>query len=105
MKTRFIVLLGLVLALPGLPLSVAAEATAFTYQGRLTDSGSSANGSYDLTFSLFANSNGAPQVGGTLTNAATAVSNGLFTVALDFGANFPGADRWLEIGARTNGGG
>ena len=33
-----------------------------------------------------------------------AVSNGLFTVTLDFGANtLPGADRWLELGVRTNG--
>ena len=33
------------------------------------------------------------------------MSSGQFTVALDFGANFPGADRWLEIGVRTNGNG
>jgi len=34
---------------------------------------------------------GPAQVGVTLTNAATAVSNGLFTVVLDFGNQFPGA--------------
>src|SRR5215208_1902342 len=82
-----------------------AQGTAFTYQGGLNDGDSPANGSYDLTFSLWNAASGPVQVGGTLTNTATAVSNGLFTVRLDFGANFPGADRWLEIGVRTNGGG
>ncbi len=32
------------------------------------------------------------------------MTNGLFNVTLDFGANFPGAARWLAIGVRTNGG-
>ena len=32
------------------------------------------------------------------------MTNGLFTVTLDFGNQFPGADRWLEIAVRTNGG-
>jgi len=41
------------------------------------------------------------QVGGTLTNAPVAVSNGRFAVTLDFGAAaFPGGDRWLEIAVR-----
>src|SRR5262249_4161780 len=60
----------------------------------------------DLRFMLYnAVTNGAGQ-GGPLTNAATGVSNGLFTVTLDFGASaFSGADRWLEIAVRTNSGG
>ena len=82
-----------------------AQGTAFTYQGRLNDGTNPANGAYDLTFALFSVSNGVGQVGALLTNSATAVSNGLFTAMLDFGANFPGAARWLEIGVRTNGSG
>ncbi len=84
---------------------VPAQGTAFTYQGTLNDGVASANGSYDLRFAIYAAaSTGNPQAG-PLTNAATLVSNGRFTVTLDFGAAvFPGADRWLEIAVRTNGG-
>ena len=82
-----------------------AQGTAFTYQGRLNDGLAPANGSYDLTFALFQFSSGPPQVGDTVTNSAISVSNGLFAVTLDFGGNFPGTDRWLEIAVRTNGGG
>src|ERR1039458_6986754 len=86
------------------PSTACAQGTAFTYQGRLNSSGSPVNGSYDLTFALFSVSSGAGQVGNTVTNTATLVSNGLFTATVDFGANFPGAARWLEIAMRTNGG-
>src|SRR5437868_9251399 len=82
-----------------------AQGTGFTYQGQLKDGAASANGNYDLTFSLFGVSTGGSAVGGPVTNPSTQVTNGLFTVTLDFGANFPGADRWLEIGVRTNGAG
>jgi len=86
-------------------VSALAQGTAFTCQGRLSDGGSPANGSYDLTFSLCdAGANGT-LVAGAVTNAATAVRNGLFLVTLDFGASFSGAPRWLEIGVQTNGGG
>src|SRR5262249_13671663 len=59
---------------------------------------------FDLQFTIYdAPSSGNVQ-GGPLTNATTSVSNGLFTVTLDFGASpFSGADRWLEIGVRTSG--
>jgi trimeric autotransporter adhesin len=80
-----------------------AQGTAFTYQGRLNDGVSSANGNYDLRFAIYAVPTLGTQQGPTLTNSATLVSNGLFTVTLDFGNQFPGANRWLEIGVRTNG--
>jgi trimeric autotransporter adhesin len=84
---------------------VLAQGTAFTYQGRLNDDGQSASGRYDLMFSLYGTSTGGSPLSGPITNFAVGVSNGLFTVTVDLGANFPGADRWLEIGVRTNGGG
>lgn len=93
---------GLVLIGQVCPQAIASG-TAFTYQGRLNDNGGPASGNYDLNFALFNVSNGVGQVSGTLTNSATVVSNGLFTVLLDFGTQFAGADRWLEISVRTNG--
>src|SRR5580765_4726249 len=79
------------------------QTTAFTFQGRLNNGGSHANGIYDLTFSVFTATSGGSPVAGPVTNSL-AVSNGLFAVVLDFGAAaFPGADRWIEIGVRTNG--
>ncbi|MDB6029616.1 MAG: hypothetical protein JWM68_5839 [Verrucomicrobiales bacterium] len=84
--------------------SAALPTSSFTYQGRLNDTGAPANGNYDMQFYLRdALTSGFP-VGTTNTLAPVVVSNGLFTVALDFGTNsFPGADRWLEMGVRTNG--
>ncbi len=85
-------------------ISAPAQGTAFTYQGHLSDTGQTANGSYDLTFALFGSDSGGMAVADTLTNSPTTVSNGLFTVVLDFGANvFNGQPRWLEIAVRTNG--
>ncbi|HKI69393.1 MAG TPA: hypothetical protein VKA67_07385, partial [Verrucomicrobiae bacterium] len=86
-------------------ISVAAfaQGTAFTYQGRLSDGGSPANGTYGLRFILYSADIGGSQQGPILTPNGVVASNGLFTVTLDFGANFPGTDRWLEIGVRTNG--
>ena len=83
-----------------------AQGTAFTYQGRLNDGSNPANGIYDLRFTIYDSSGGPGVIAGPLTNSPTSVSNGLFTVTLDFGAGvFTGAERWLDIGVRTNGGG
>jgi hypothetical protein len=98
--------LALVVALGSVLISiqpVLAQGTAFTYQGRLNANGAPATGSYDLNFALYADSGGVLQVGGAIADSAVGVTNGLFTVTLDFGANFPGAARWLQIGVRTNG--
>src|SRR5271165_5370235 len=85
--------------------TVLAQGTAFTYQGRMYDGTNPANGIYDLRFGLYDAFTVGTQQGSLLTNSPTAVSNGLFTVTLDFGNQFPGADRWLEISVCTNGAG
>lgn len=86
--------------------SAFAQGTAFTYQGRLNSGGTPASGSYDLTFALFSDSNAVNQVSGTLTNTSVGVTNGLFTVNLDFGLGvITGQSLWLRIGVETNGGG
>ena len=83
---------------PQLSTAFAQGTTAFTLQGRLNSGASAANGSYDLTFAVFdANVNG-NRVAGPITNSAVAVSNGLFTVTLDFGAGvFTGTNYWVEM--------
>ena len=81
-----------------------AQGTAFTYQGRLNDGGGPANGNYDLRFTIYDSPASGLVVGGPVTNAPTAVSNGLFTVTLDPGSSvFTGPARWLDISVRTNG--
>jgi len=70
-------------------------------QGRLADNGNPANGNYDLQFIL--RDAATNQVGSTVTLAPVLVTNGLFAVTLDFGANaFDGSARWLEIAVRKN---
>lgn len=104
--TKSITFVALVLAC-GLSASlIQAQTTAFTYQGRLTDSSLPANGNYDFQFKLFDAVSAGTQIGSTLAPTNVAVSNGIFTVTLDFGAaSFPGANRWLEISVRVAGGG
>ena len=78
-----------------------AVGTVFTYQGRLTDGGSPANGEYDFRFELYDAASGGAQVGSMVPKENTAVTDGLFTVELDFGSGiFTGDARWLEIGVR-----
>jgi hypothetical protein len=86
-----------------------AQATAFTYQGRLVADGSPVSGLYDFEFKLFETDTvgtGAQQ-GATLQRLNVEVANGIFTVPLDFGACvscFDGTARYLEIGVRAAGG-
>lgn len=75
-----------------------AESTAFTHQGVLTKNGSPANGPYDMQFKLFDSAGGGTQIGNTITWPGVGVSDGAYSVILDFGAAaFPGADRFLEM--------
>jgi hypothetical protein len=99
--TRLLVLLPLLLA--GLAAHSAPLGTAFTYQGRLTDASGPANGRYDFQFTLYDSVTNGSVVAGPLTTTSVGVSNGLFTVSLDFGSVFTGNARWLQTAARTNG--
>jgi hypothetical protein len=74
-----------------------SQSTAFSYQGRLTDGGSAAGGMYDMEFALFDALADGSQVGSTQSIPNVQVTNGTFAVELDFGAQFPGQARFLEI--------
>jgi hypothetical protein len=101
LRWHFITTIGLFLATVH---TVLGQGTAFTYQGRLNSNGGTANGTYDLTFQLWNASTSGSSIGVTATNSATTISNGLFTVAVDFGGGvFTGSNYWLQIGVRTNG--
>jgi hypothetical protein len=80
------------------------QSSVFTFQGRLSDGGVPVTGDYDLQFSLFDAVASGAQISTNVTVAPAGVTNGLFTVALDFGAAaFDGAPRWIQVGVRTNG--
>jgi hypothetical protein len=76
----------------------AALATAFTYQGQLKSAGELVSDDCELAFRLYdADAPGGSQVGLPITRTV-AISAGLFTEQLDFGAGaFDGAARWLGI--------
>ena len=78
--------------------------TGFTYQGKLSDGSGPATGVYDLRFAIYDAGTVGNQLGSTVTLAGTPVTNGLFTVTLDFGAVFDGNARWLDIAVRPAGG-
>ncbi len=80
----------------------AAVGTSFTYQGQLSVNGAPADGVCNLQFGLFAAASGGAALA-SVGPLAVSIDKGLFTAALDFGANFPGADRWLEITAACPG--
>ena len=105
MKTRRHFLF-VVLALFAVINQGAAQGTAFSYQGSLNDGGNPANGLYDVRFTVWDAPTNGDLVAGPLTNSAIGVTNGLFTVTLDFGTGvFTGPVLWLELDVRTNGGG
>jgi hypothetical protein len=108
--------LTIVIALILLPLAVrakpipapegesnaAAQTTEFPYEGFITDANDApANGNFDFEFRLFGDLNGGIAVG-ALRRPNVTVTDGVFSVILDFGS-FPAANRFLEIGFRPVG--
>src|SRR4051812_24138945 len=92
-------------------LTASAQTSTFTYQGKLTDGGSPANSVYDFTFKLYSADVGGTQVppsGGDVLKDDVTVTNGIFTVSLDFGQSpFTGATQayfleiWVRPGSQT----
>ena len=85
----------------------APMGTAFTYQGRLADANSPAEGLYDFEFAVFNALVGGSQQGSTVSKDDVDVIDGYFTVPLDFGGDpniFNGDARWLEIAVRPGAG-
>ena len=95
MSRRILVVCALLLLVAS---PVLGQTTAFTSQGRLSDGGAPANGSYDLQFKLFdtASVGAGTQVGSTITNSAVTVTGGVFTAQLDFGAGAFPAAIWFQ---------
>lgn len=79
----------------------APMGTAFIYQGRLKSGDSAYNGACDFKYTLWNDSSGGSQVGTVQTLTSVAVTDGYFTVVLDFGSGrFNGDARWLDISVR-----
>ncbi len=102
-RTRNIgmVVLALIALGQAFPARAADVGTAFTYQGKLTSAGAPANGPFDFQFRLFT---GEFPFGfltaGPITIEDVQVTDGLFTVRLDFGAALNGSARWLDVSVR-----
>jgi hypothetical protein len=94
-RVAFVVLLLVVAATSARaqqPLS-----SAFTYQGKLSQSGSPVTASVGMRFLLYDSATGSNTVGAVILNPVQ-IQEGVFTVELDFGvAAFNGQDRWLEV--------
>jgi hypothetical protein len=101
---RMFFVLLVVLLMSGSTLARPLEAplgTGFTYQGKLSDDGVPANGTYDFEFKLYDDLSVGEQVGSTITLGDVLVTGGLFTVQLDFGKSFDGTALYLDIAVRA----
>lgn len=76
-----------------------ASQTAITYQGNLVEAGEPADGAYEFEVRLL---DGLGMQLGLTQTASEIVTNGTFTMQLDFGPGmFDGNDRYLEISVRS----
>lgn len=87
-----------------LDLSVDTMGLGFTYQGELVENGLPVNDTVDLQFRLYSNSTTLVQLGQTVTHSGMAITDGRFTVELDFlTGNLGAKPRWLEIAVQGSG--
>lgn len=77
-----------------------ATAEPISYQGRLTDGGAPASGSYDFQFTLKDAASAGNSLGEALKMTLT-VQNGVFSASLSWSPSlFPGSARWIEVRVR-----
>ena len=105
MTTNRPLLIRLILCLCVLGHAAFAQSTEFTYQGRLLDSALPPTANYDFQFSLWDSLVNGTQVGTTQTLKGVSVSNGIFTVKLNFGPAFSGPPRFLQMAVSPAGSG
>jgi len=83
-------------------LSTQAQGTAFSYQGSLNENGAAISGNVEFQPTLWNAATGGTSVAAnTPASVIVPVTNGLFVLPLNFGASFPGADRWLQLEVHT----
>ena len=81
------------------------QSSSFNYQGKLTETGTAATGTFQFQFKLYDAVAGGSQVGSTLSDVSVNVVDGNFSASLDFGAAaFNGGDRYLDISVRKTAG-
>lgn len=97
-------MLAAILTSPSASVQAQPLGTDFAYQGELKQSGTLASGVFDLRFRLLDSAEGGAQLGSTLCSDNVTVVDGRFTVSLDFGAQFTGQQRYLEILVRPDAG-
>jgi len=81
----------------------AVAGSSFSYQGRLIKNGQPVSSTCDLSLSLWDSVSGGSILNNNTFNSVP-ISNGLFTVQLDYGATtFAGDARWIETAVRCTG--
>ncbi|NTU64823.1 MAG: hypothetical protein HGB05_15850, partial [Chloroflexi bacterium] len=81
----------------------APTGSSFTYQGRLIKNGQPISDVCALSFSLWDASSGGSFLNSNTFNTVP-ISNGLFTVQIDYGSNtFNGDERWIETAVKCTG--
>lgn len=71
--------------------------TEFTYQGLLKSNDAAINDDVDIKCRLYDAAVNGTQIGNEIERLNVPVTEGVFSIALDFGSVFSGAERWLEL--------
>ncbi len=108
MKVRILVpiMLATLVAMASFtPQSFADPGTTFTYQGQLADGGVPIDSAVDLRFTLYDADTGGTVLGSPITLNNVSYADGVVQEDLDFGAQFDGSPRWLEVELANSTGG